>query len=108
MDSKFVDAAYEFVFNNIAMHVSTSQTIGGETGSGAVEFQFSSRSYLVMPHFLSSSATSFEKFAHEVGNIVDCLGLRDIVSLSVLHPEHVESERRSPCPILVLQWFNKK
>jgi len=108
LDSKHVDAAYEFVFNNIAMHVSMGRIVSAEGKLGAVELKFSSRSYLVMPNFVPLSATSFEKFAQEVGNIVECLGLRDILSVSVMHPEHVQSERRSPHPIFVLQWFSRE
>jgi len=109
-DSKHVDAAYEFVFNNIAMHISMGRSSTPMEGKqlGAIELKFSSRSYLVMPHFLSSSATSFEKFAQEVAHIVECLGLRDILSVSVMHPEHVHSESRSPYPIFVLQWFHRE
>jgi len=110
-DSRHVDAAYEFVFNNIAMHISMGRGMNnpqGENTLGAVELKFSSRSYLVMPNFLSSSATSFEKFAIEVGHLIQTLGLRDVLSVSVMHPEHIQNERRSPYPIFVLQWFKRE
>jgi hypothetical protein len=84
-----VDEAYEFVFNNVAM-LMESET---------------KRQYLVMPHFLSSAATSFEKFAAEVSKMLAVLpDLKDRVSITTFHPEHIDSSRRSPVPILAMQW----
>ena len=67
------------------------------------------RSYLVLPNFLTASATSFERFAMEVSAIADTIpGLSDELALSTLHPETVEKEWRSPHPILIIQWYDEK
>ena len=95
-DTPEVDHAYEFVFTNLAMqkHQAALDNIHG-----------SRRQYLVMPHFLTSSATSLEKFTREVMNIVSTLpDLVGRVKLSTFHPEHVQQGRRSPLPIVCLQW----
>lgn len=87
----YVDAAYEFVFTNIAMM--TQDKIDG------------CRYYLVMPHFLSSAATSFEKFAAQVNNLIGCLSdIPGTVDIETFHPEHISAEKRSPVPIFALQW----
>lgn len=86
-----VDEAYEFTFTNIAMLCEAN---------GAVE-----RQYLVMPHFLSSAATSFEKFTTEVEAMLGHLpDLKKKVAVSTFHPEHIDSTKRSPVPLFVLQW----
>lgn len=88
-----VDEAYEFIFTNIAMLCESK-------AKGAVE-----RQYLVMPHFLSAAATSFEKFSKEVETMIGHLpDLKDKVAITTFHPEHVESTKRSPVPLFVLQW----
>ena len=95
-DTPEIDHAYEFVFTNIAM---MQQQARQDKVHG------SRRQYLVMPHFLSSSATSLEKFTKEVMNIVNTLpDLRRKVKISTFHPEHVKSERRAPLSIICLQW----
>jgi hypothetical protein len=84
-----VDEAYEFVFANIAMLRSQPQ----------------SRQYLVLPCFLSSAATSLQKFATQVETMVNIWpDLQHKVQVEMFHPEHVDSSRRSPVPILSLQW----
>jgi hypothetical protein len=86
-----VDEAYEFIFTNVAMLCEAK---------GVVE-----RQYLVMPHFLSAAATSFEKFSKEVGTMISHLpDLKDKVEIVTFHPEHVDSMKRSPVPLFVLQW----
>jgi hypothetical protein len=86
-----VDEAYEFIFTNIAMLCEAK---------GVVE-----RQYLVMPHFLSSAATSFEKFSKEVEAMIGHMpDLKDKVAIATFHPEHVEATKRSPVPLFVLQW----
>lgn len=91
-----IDHAYEFVFTNLAM---MQQQYKQDSVHG------SRRQYLVMPHFLSSSATSLEKFTKEVMNMVNTLpDLREKVKLSTFHPEHVQQERRSQNSIVCLQW----
>jgi hypothetical protein len=87
----YVDAAYEFVFTNIAMM--TQDKIDG------------CRYYLVMPNFLSAAATSFEKFAMQVNNLINCLpDLENKVIIETYHPEHINTHKRSPVPIFALQW----
>jgi hypothetical protein len=86
-----VDEAYEYIFTNIAMLCEAK---------GLVE-----RQYLVMPHFLSAAATSFEKFSKEVNTMISHLpDLKDKVDIVTFHPEHVDSNKRSPVPLFVLQW----
>lgn len=95
-DATEIDHAYEFVFTNIAM----MQEQGKQDTNTA-----SRRQYLIMPNFLSSSATSLEKFTGEVANIVNTLpDLKQKVKLSTFHPEHVQQGRRSPVSIICLQW----
>jgi len=100
--SKYVDEAYEFLFSFIAMNLSIF-----EENNSAEEVNL--RNYLIMSNFLSSSATSFEKFMNEVNNIIDAIpNLREKLSVSDFHPEHVDKEKRSPQPIMVLQWHNNE
>jgi hypothetical protein len=88
-DTQHVDAAYEFVYTNLAMM----------RDSGTP------RQYLVMPRFLSASATSFEKLSHEVSKLVSVLpDLAGRVKIHTFHPEHVDSAKRSPVPVYVLEW----
>ena len=62
-------------------------------------------SYIIMPQFLSSSATSFEKFASQVTNIIGAIkGLEKHVSVNIFHPEHIDGVRQSPLPVFVIQW----
>lgn len=114
-DTKYADSAYEFVFSTIGMmQYDAVRRSGYSTGSNDdqdVDESSSARNgckqYLIMPNFLASSATGFEIFALEVGNIIRVLpGYSNKVAAPVLtyHPQHVERERRSPVPILVLSW----
>ena len=82
----YVDAAYEFVFTNIAM-----------LQEGSVSTQ-----YLIMPNFLSAAATSFEKFAMQVHKLSSTLPDLGIVTVDTYHPEHINPAKRSPVPILSL------
>jgi len=82
-----VDAAYEFVFTNIAM---------------LQESPITEKHYLVMPQFLSAAATSFEKFATQVHKISSCLPDLGDVTVDTYHPEHIDPAKRSPMPILAL------
>jgi len=94
--TQHVDEAYEFVFTNIAMQLSTLVKPLRADGT---------RQYLVMPQFLSASATSFEKFSGEVTNILDAIpSFADRLKIVTLHPEHIEADKRSPVPIFVLHW----
>jgi hypothetical protein len=88
-DCQYVDEAYEFVFNNIAMQ----------------QFRNNVAQYLVYTNFVSSSATSFEKFARECVGLVDTMpSLRGKIELSTLHPEHIDESKRCPVPVLVMKW----
>jgi len=92
-----IDAAYEFVFVNLAMLLASESAC--EEGTTMV------RQYLVMPHFLSCAATSLEKFKEQVEMIWEGwpeLQSRE-VSLEVFHPEHIDVDRRSPMPVLVIE-----
>jgi hypothetical protein len=55
---------------------------------------------------LSAAATSFEKFSKEVHTMISHLpgDLKDKMSIVTFHPEHVDSTKRSPVPLFVLQW----
>lgn len=82
-----VDAAYEFVFTNIAM---------------LQESTVAEKQYLVMPQFLSAAATSFEKFSTQVHKISSALPDLGAVTVETYHPEHIDPAKRSPVPILAL------
>ena len=87
-----VDSAYQFVFANVAMLHEQEQQ------------ETTSMYYIVLPNFLSSAATSFEKFSTTVAELLDVVpSTRGRFALSTLHPEHVDAACRSPCPILTLR-----
>ncbi|MGK3746334.1 MAG: hypothetical protein ACI90V_013196 [Bacillariaceae sp.] len=97
-DATYVDEGYEFVFTNLGMQ--TSQFIVGDVQAFAQK-----RQYLVMSHFLSSSATSLEKFTVQAEKIIRTLPLvGDKVDVTCLHPEHVDKDKRCPVPVIILQW----
>lgn len=97
-DVNEVDEAHEYVFSHIAMDYHKF-VISGDAGSSR------NRSYLIMPHFLKSSATSFDRFSKAITNIVSKIpDLGHHLKISTFHREHVEKERRSPVPIFVLEW----
>lgn len=63
------------------------------------------KSYIVLPNFLATSATSFDRFAGQVSNIIRVMpGMKDKVLVSTFHPEHVVKSTRSPVPIFVVTW----
>ena len=100
-DTQHVDEAYEFIFTNLAMQ--TTQFL--KVDSSNVDAGAQKRQYLVMPNFLSSSATSMEKFAGEVLNILNTLPpIQNKVDVLCFHPEHIEASKRCPVPTFVLQW----
>jgi hypothetical protein len=87
-----VDAAYEYVFNNLAM-VNAQEPKRGQ------------KSYIVLPEFLPTSATSFDRFAGQVSNIIRAMpSMKEKVVVSTFHPEHVMASTRSPFPVLVITW----
>lgn len=88
-ECQYVDEAYEFVFNNIAMQ----------------QFRNDATQYLVYTNFVSSSATSLEKFATECSGLVDLMpSLKGKLAISILHPEHIEASQRAPVPVIVMTW----
>jgi len=96
-----VDEAYEFTFASIAMHLGLNDSKSYSLSQGSK----GSRNYLILSNFLSSSATSFEKFTFQVNKIIDTIpNLRSKLFVSTFHPEHVEQNKRSPQPICVLEW----
>lgn len=103
-DTAHVDSAYEFVFTNIAMMADQATAKKEEGTKSQPQIQ---RQYLCMPHFLSSAATSFEKFSKEVAKISAVLPeLRDNVTITTFHPEHIDPAKRSPVPIFALKLTN--
>ncbi|KAL7538851.1 hypothetical protein ACHAWF_006230, partial [Thalassiosira exigua] len=62
-DTRHVDAAYEYVFNNLAMLDANHSQFPPSSRRGQ-------KGYVVLPNFLLTSATSFDRFAGQVSNIV--------------------------------------
>jgi hypothetical protein len=86
-----VDAGYEYIFLNIAM----------------MKEHGNAKQYLVMPHFLTASATSFDKVCDQVEELIQLIpDLKDEITISTFHPEHIDSAKRSPVPIYALEWKN--
>ena len=99
-DAMHVDEAHEFVYTNLAMQTNEFLSV-----DGAVETSAQKRQYLVMPHFLSSSATSMEKFSSSVRSIISALpSLRTKVEIDFFHPEDIDPAKRCPVPVFILQW----
>ena len=102
-DTPHVDEAYEFVFTNLAMQ--TSQFLTPVEKS--MEIGAQKRQYLVLPNFVTCSATSLEKFAVEVENIISTIpSIHGKVQVTCFHPEHIRDEKRCPIPVFVLQWLD--
>lgn len=97
-DTRQVDAAYEYVFNTLAM-ISTENKVSTETPRKG------QKSYIVLPNFLPTSATSFNRFAGQVSNILLAMPtMKEKTVISTFHPEHVDAATRSPVPIIVVTW----
>ena len=97
------DSAFELVFLNLALH-----KYAPSNPTQKPKLKVGSRSYLVLPKFASSSATSFENFTNDVRNIIKTIdGLDDRVNISALHPENIDKDIRSPYPVVVLQWHDE-
>jgi len=97
-DTRHVDAAYEYVFNNIAMLNAADNATSDSPKRGQ-------KNYVVLPNFLPTSATSFDRFAGQVSNILlQMPSMAEKVMLSTFHPEHVVASTASPVPILVITW----
>lgn len=88
-----LDEGYEFVFTNIAMKQASMMDTTNTS------------QFLVFEEFMSTSATSFEKFSREVKDLISLLpSIRGKIQVSILHPEHIEASCRSPVPVLVMTW----
>lgn len=97
-NTRHVDAAYEYVFNNLAM-------LNAESTSSSSPIKRGQKSYVVLPEFLPTSATSFDRFAGQVSNIIRAMpNMAEKVMVSTFHPEHVVSSTRAPVPIVVITW----
>jgi hypothetical protein len=125
-NTRHVDAAYEFVFVNLAMlnaeeedaEMSTTTSSSNNYNNNIQSSSSSSssstenkkskrgqRSYVVLPNFVPTSATSFDRFAGQVSNIIRAIpSMAEKVMISTCHPEHVEKSTRSPVPIVVITW----
>jgi len=92
-NTRHVDAAYEYIFHNLAMLQNDDSTKRGQ------------KSYVVLPNFLPTSATSFDRFAGQVSNIIRVMpSMAEKVMVSTFHPEHVVKSTRAPVPIVVITW----
>jgi len=101
-NTRHVDAAYEYIFNNIAMMLHSSDTDDSESVFKHGQDQ---KSYVVLPNFVPTSATSFDRFAGQVSNIIRAMpSMAEKVMVSTFHPEHVDTRTRAPLPILVITW----
>ena len=97
-DTRHVDAAYEYVFNTLAM-ISTENMVSTETPKAG------QKSYIVLPNFVPASATSFDMFAEQVSQILHTIpGMAEKLTISTFHPEHVNAASTSPVPIFVVTW----
>ena len=102
-DVQHADSAFEFVFLNLSLRRYAPTDLEKEA-----ELKVGPRMYLVLPIFVSNSATSFEKFTNDVREIIETVdGLNDRIIVSAMHPEHVDESKRSPQPVMVLQWFDE-
>ena len=94
-DTRHVDAAFEYCFNTLAM-INDPSTPEPKRGQ---------KSYIVLPNFLPTSATSFDRFAGQVSNIIRHMpNVSEKVLISTYHPEHCDGGTRSPVPIFVVTW----
>jgi len=95
-DSRQVDGVYEFLLSMISSTLSAADTVP------APELK---SEYVILHKFCSKSATSVEKFQIQLLNLIKLIpGLSSWLSLSNFHPEHLNKDKRSPAPILVLRW----
>lgn len=106
-NTRHVDAAYEFVFVNLAMlNAEVEDAASAATPStNTKKSKRGQMSYVVLPNFVPTSATSFDRFAGQVSNIIRAIpSMAERVTISTYHPEHVERSTRSPVPIVVITW----
>lgn len=91
-DTRHVDKAYEYIFNTLAMTYE-EKPVPGQT------------SYIVLPEFLPNSSYSFIRFADLVTEIVNSMpSMKDKLTISTFHPEHLIGHEVSPVPILAITW----
>lgn len=113
-DAKQVDAAYEVIFTSIAaqkplLSLPSSPLLPKDSSIPNNGPEVGNRSYVIMPNFLSSSATSFWKFSLEVSKILGTvMDSNELVSISIFHPEHVDEEKRCPLPTFGFQWSREE
>jgi len=104
-DATHVDEAYEFLFTNIGMQTSQFLTPPAEKTQQPTSKDAQKRQYMVLPQFLSSSATSLEKFTKQAEQIVKTFpAIGNKIELTYFHPEDVIERKRCPVPVIVLQW----
>ncbi len=106
-DATHVDEAYEFLFTNLGMQ--TSQFLINPNKSTPPTKLSSKnaqkRQYMVLPHFLSRSATSLEKFTKQAERIIATIpSISTKVDVTSFHPEDINEAKRCPVPVIVLQW----
>jgi len=103
-----VDEAFEFLFTNLGMQTSQFDNSNNPTSDETQQppaKDAQKRQYMVLPHFLSSSATSLEKFTNQAKKIIRTLpSIRSKVDLISFHPEDIDEHKRCPVPVIVLQW----
>ena len=100
-DTRHVDSAYEYIFNTIAM----LNAVDENTTAPNDKPKRGQKSYVVFPNFLPTSATSFDRFAGQVSNILRVMpSMSEKAMLSTFHPEHVVGSTQSPVPVLVITW----
>ena len=93
-DTAEIDSGMEFVFTNLAMMV--------ERARQEKDQQAEQRQFVVVPHFCSAAATSLEKFATMLRELVQTMKIP--VDIGTYHPEHVDASKRAPVPVVLLQW----
>lgn len=96
-NTRHVDAAYEYVFNNLSMMLHDADS-DDKPKRGH-------KSYVVLPNFVPTSATSFDRFAGQVSNIIRIMpSMAEKVMVSTFHLEHIDKSTRAPVPIVVITW----
>ncbi len=106
-EATHVDEAYEFLFTNLGMQTSQFLVHKKDPNAPAKPSSKSAqkRQYMVLPHFLSRSATSLEKFTKQAERIISTIpSISTKVDLTSFHPEDINEAKRCDVPVIVLQW----